>query len=288
MNSTLFNPLEYPACLEFPLWLQETAWAEHLPFAMFLISALRPRVLVELGTYYGVSYCAFCQVVKSENTATKCYAVDTWQGDPHGGVYEQSVLSELRAHHDPLYADFSSLIRSTFDEALTHFADRSIDLLHIDGFHTYEAVRHDFESWLPKMSERGLAIFHDVNVREREFGVWKFWSEVKEKYPSFEFLHGHGLGVLAVGTQIPKAVDFLFEAPAPQTKLVRKLFHQLGSRIDAVRKSGLQENRIACLQLYEQTVLKSRPVRIYHYLTKNGINEYVKMHAKRYWENGGR
>ena len=54
-----FNPLEHPVCLEFPLWLEETAWGEHIPFAMFMISALRPRVLVELGAYRGVSLLRF-------------------------------------------------------------------------------------------------------------------------------------------------------------------------------------------------------------------------------------
>ena len=90
-----FNPLEHPVCLEFPVWLEETAWAGHIPFAMFLVSALRPRTFVELGAYRGVSYCAFCQAVKSLKIETKCYAIDTWQGDEHAGQLEESDPEEL-------------------------------------------------------------------------------------------------------------------------------------------------------------------------------------------------
>ena len=57
----------------------------------------------------------------------RCYAIDTWQGDEQTGFYDEEVLVDLRRYHDQRYSQFSSLIQSTFDEGLNHFADGSID-----------------------------------------------------------------------------------------------------------------------------------------------------------------
>ena len=64
----------------------KSAWKEHVPFGMLLVSMLRPRVLVELGTELGVAYCAFCQVIRQLELPAKAFAIDTWQGDPQAGV----------------------------------------------------------------------------------------------------------------------------------------------------------------------------------------------------------
>ncbi len=224
-----------------------SAWTEHIPFALNLVAALRPRVLVELGTHAGDSYCAMCQAVVAESLATRCFAVDTWTGDEHAGRYGPEVLGALRAHHDARYGAFSRLVQSTFDEARLQFQDGTVDLLHIDGLHTYEAVKGDFERWLPKMSPRGVILLHDTNVREREFGVWKVWSEVASRYPHFEFLHGYGLGVTAVGSEPPTELSPLFEASEREASTIRDIYFDLGRML----APGEAEQRQAKIREFE-------------------------------------
>ena len=111
----------------------------------------------------------------------------------------RSQRSRKRRFHDERYGAFSELLRCTFDEALGYFSDASVDFLHIDGLHTYEAVRHDFENWRPKLSDSAVVLLHDTNVREGDFGVRHLWEDLHTQFPSFEFLHGYGLGVLIPG-----------------------------------------------------------------------------------------
>ena len=119
-----------------------------------------------------MSYSAFCEAVQRTRLDCRCLAVDTWEGDEHAGFYGEEIYADLRRFHDARYAGFSDLMRCTFDAALAYVPDNSVDLLHIDGLHTYDAVRGDFERWRPKLTDRAVVLFHDTNVREREFGIW--------------------------------------------------------------------------------------------------------------------
>jgi hypothetical protein len=163
----------------------------------------------------------------------RCFGVDHWRGDEHSGPYDEEVYEELRAYHDPLYSSFSTLLRMSFDDGCAYFHDGTVDLLHIDGHHTYEAVSHDFSTWLPKMSDRGIVMLHDSNVRERGFGIWRFWAEIAQRYPSLEFVHQHGLGVVYVGSEeLSPDLAALFAADAESDiSKIRAYFGRLGISI---------------------------------------------------------
>ena len=250
MLRQIIRPRALRAMLMRPAYLEQSAWLEHVPFAFWLVEAQRPRTIVELGTHYGVSYFAFCQAVERLGLDTRCFAVDHWQGDEHAGFFGEEVFEQVRAHNDAQYSGFSRLVRSDFDDALAHFSDASIDLLHIDGLHTLEAVRHDFESWLPKLSERGVVLLHDSNVRERGFGVFRLVEELRGIHPCFEFTHGHGLAVLGVGHKPPGQLRALFEASRDGAahRALGEIFARLGraaadaqeARVLAARTRGIE------------------------------------------------
>jgi len=111
----MFNPLDHPVCFSYPRWMTATASVGHVPFAMFLVDLLRPKVVVGLGSFSGVSYCALCQAVKELRLDARCYGVDSPEGGAGSGPLERGVLRDLKLHHDAQYGDFSALIQSTFD-----------------------------------------------------------------------------------------------------------------------------------------------------------------------------
>ncbi len=114
----------------------------------------------------------------------------------HSGYYSNEVFDTVSNVIQKHYSTIGKMLRSSFDVAIQNFEDESIDLLHIDGFHTFEAVSHDYKTWLPKVSKEGIVLIHDTEVRFQDFGVHIFWDQMKQQYPHFDFKHSHGLGVL--------------------------------------------------------------------------------------------
>jgi len=178
-----------------------SAWVEHAPLLLSLISVLRPRRYVELGSYLGMSFATACHGADMLGLSMESVAIDSWKGDEFAGYYNEDVFKQFTNLLREKNFKGAYFIRSHFDSASSCFANSSIDLLHIDGNHSYESVKGDFECWLPKMSDRGVILLHDTMVRDNSFGVWKLWQELEVCYPTFNLTHAYGLGVAYVGRE---------------------------------------------------------------------------------------
>jgi len=216
-----WSPVHYPV----------SAWTTHAPFASWLVDALRPSSIVELGTHYGYSCFAFAEAAKRLGLHAVVSAIDTWEGDDHAGFYGEEVFRYVESVVRSDYPESVRLVRSRFDQVRDSFADASTDILHIDGRHGYDDARADYAGWVTAVRDGGVVLFHDIAERSDGFGVWRLWEEIAEPGRSFMFEHGHGLGVLGVGEPTVLALRALFSADADTARRIRSDFSRLGGLV---------------------------------------------------------
>lgn len=152
------------------------------------------------------------QSIKENNVQTKLYAVDTWAGDAQAGYYDNSVYESVTKTKEIYYKQQDiTLLRMYFSEALTQFKPKSVDVLHIDGFHDYDAVKEDFTTWRNRVKDDGIILLHDVGTG-CGYGSEKFWNELQAEYEfTMLFDYSWGLGVICLSKeryeQLIKLVD---------------------------------------------------------------------------------
>ena len=239
MTSNIYFP---PSLQRFePTYMALSTWVDHLPFAYDLVEAIRPAVLVELGVYNGLSFFTFCQAITEHDIDAVAYGIDCWEGDEHTEFYDDSIYQGVADHARAHYRGISYLLKMYFKDALAHFEDASVDLLHIDGLHTYEAVREDFQSWYPKVKPGGIVLFHDVMARIKDFGAWKYFQELEEEYAdTFKFNHGYGLGVLRKPggeARQHQLLDLLFASGEEEHKRLRQFYAHAAHFLEARRQA---------------------------------------------------
>ena len=234
------------------------AWTAHLHFAYDLVALLRPKLLVELGVDQGESYFAFCQSAAEQKTGTRCFAIDTWQGDEQAGQYDETTFTQVAAHNRANYETFSTLMRCTFDSAADKFSDASIDVLHLDGLHSEEAIRHDLQIWLPKLRPGGLLLMHDVAVRNRGFGVWKVWAELRERGRSWMFDDGPGLGIWQEqpNEPLPELFEILFSGRNEDREIVLDYYRSRHQALEEKSKRQWRDGSVCDLPFRQQTVIQ--------------------------------
>ena len=161
-------------------------WRDHRQFADWIVRRKQPETIVDLGVDYG--YSTFCFAIPEIG---QIYGIDSFEGDICAG--ERDTYEYVNDKIKELDLKNVTIIKGFFDDIVRTW-DKSIDILHIDGLHTYEAVKNDFEKWSPFVKENGIILMHDTMVDDPKFGVGKFFKEIT--LPKTNFGHCNGLGIV--------------------------------------------------------------------------------------------
>jgi predicted O-methyltransferase YrrM len=183
-----------------PFWPSQIP--EEIVWLMKLVAPLRPRSLLEIGTATGGT---LYLLARAAGRDARFATIDLEQR------YDPDVLKSFARDQQRIELILgSSAEDSTMARVRTFLPDR-LDLLFIDGDHSYEGIRRDFERYAPLVRPGGVVIFHDIvddnltrfgiATGSRADGVPRFWREVKSRYATQECVavdgqDGFGIGVI--------------------------------------------------------------------------------------------
>lgn len=167
-----------------------SAWKGHRIFAEWLVKTIKPTQIVDLGVDYGYSTLVFANAARANGFGTVT-GIDLFEGDTMTGL--RNTHASILEWIDALSLANVEIIKGDFNVVSLSW-ERPIDILHIDGYHSYEAVYKDFMSWNGFVREDGIILFHDINVANPEFEVINFFRNLSGGHKLY-FLQSFGLGI---------------------------------------------------------------------------------------------
>ena len=178
-------------------------WVEWKEFLNFLVPERAPKRILEIGTgRAGSTYFLMkvggedSLVVTIDTSPLAKQIVDLYRRYPN-----QQIHSLTGGSQDP----------ATVAQVDTIFGRETVDLLFIDGDHSYDSVKADFETYKKLCAEQSIICFHDIiadhgvskGIQTESYSgeVYRFWCELKSRYEHTEFVQspnqdGFGIGVL--------------------------------------------------------------------------------------------
>jgi predicted O-methyltransferase YrrM len=184
-----------------------TAWQVRSELGRLLgtVASEQPRTVLEIGTALGGTLFGFAQVAAPDAVLV---TVDLPEGRFGGGYYPaRSFLYRRFARagqsiHLVLGDSHNAQTLARVQELL---AGRPVDVLFVDGDHSYEGVHADFELYGPLVRPGGLIAFHDIVPGDENLvgGVPGFWGEVKRSHETAEYVESwdqeaYGIGLVRV------------------------------------------------------------------------------------------
>lgn len=204
----LFN-LIFPFCSlgKRAVLLNAAQQKEEIDSFLSLLKGKNILNMCEIGSYRGGTLYVWCRII---NKTAKIIAIDSCFRESFAmetGSKAIKVLSKFKTRNQKLFfVDIDSHSEEARKKVLSILDGDKLDFLFIDGDHSYEGVKSDFENYRNLVNKGGIIAFHDIvpGLPELVGGVPKFWQEIKSKYNThYELVKdwnqgGFGIGVLII------------------------------------------------------------------------------------------
>lgn len=178
-----------------------TSWTDHIDFAQWIVKKKIPEVIVDLGVDFG--YSTFCFSLPQIG---RVYGIDSFDGDPMAGY--KNTFEYVKEKRKQLELENVIFIKGYFGLVAKQWK-LPIDILHIDGYHTYNAVKNDYDTWSKFVKDDGIILFHDTYVQKPGYEVDRFFNEID--LPKVNFKCSYGLGVVSKNKDLIEEIKSEFK-----------------------------------------------------------------------------
>ena len=169
-----------------------------------IFKEINPKYVLEIGTAKGGNLFCFCKLARDDATII---SIDLPEEQFGGGYPEWKIpiYQAFAKENQKLYLlRKDSHSKETLEEVKKILNGNQLDFLFIDGDHSYEGVKKDFEMYSPLVRKGGIIAFHDIvnnDPSRLDIEVPKFFNEIKGNYLYKEFIIdkiNYGIGILKI------------------------------------------------------------------------------------------
>lgn len=173
-----------------------------------LIAETKPRTIIEIGTSRGGTLFVLCRVAPPGSTIISIDMPGAGFGEAYTSRHAQLFKLFPSKGQVLLVVTANSHSSETQRDVERLLDGKRVDLLFIDGDHSYEGVKQDFSMYFPLIAENGIVVFHDIvdDTRFKSCEVKRFWDEIKLEFRHQEIIADPdqgwaGLGVIWNGVR---------------------------------------------------------------------------------------